>query len=105
MMRIIRRALLALSVLCASPCLADAYIEAVPTTWRLQNYIGSNMYVWFTGSPCAGGSLVLGASVSTDDKNRFWALVLTAKASQKTVGIYYETTSGVCNITSFYMPN
>ena len=97
--------LVMLAVLVPTAAFADANIEAVPTAWRLQNYTGSNMNVFYAGSPCIYGSLVLGASVSADDKNRFWSLILTAKATGKTVGIFYETTSGACNITSFYTAN
>lgn len=104
-MRIFRKTVVALSVLCASPCFADANLEAVPTAWRLQQYVGSSVNAYYTGSPCTSGLLQLGGSVSADEKNRFWSLVLTAKATGKSVGIYYETTSGSCNITSFYTAN
>ena len=82
---------------------AEAYITAVPTAWRLQQYIntGSNVEtVWFTGSPCSNGNLSLG-TVTEAEKNRFWALVLSAKLSSRAIFVYYETTN--CTITSFGM--
>lgn len=86
----------------ATPAYADALIEAVPTNWRLQNYVNSGVTAYFTGSSCISGGLSFGPSATSDDKNRFWSLIMTAKALGKTVGIYYETTSGLCQITSFY---
>jgi hypothetical protein len=77
----------------------------VPTGWRLQNYVGGAVSLYYTSSPCGSGLLLLGAGASADEKNRLWSLVLTAKATNKSVGIFYETTSGSCNITSFYTAN
>lgn len=81
---------------------ADTLIEAVPTGWRLQNYIGGTVTVYYTGTSCVSGSIQLPASATADEKNRFYSLVLAAKVAGKTVGIFYETTSGNCQITSFY---
>lgn len=79
-------------------------IEAVPTGWRLENYIASQSVVlWFTGaSDCTMGKLT--AVMSQDDYNRLWSLVITAKATGKPVGIFYNASDGVCTIGSFYAP-
>jgi hypothetical protein len=83
---------------------ADTEIQAVPTNWRLQNYIGgSGVVAWFTGSTCTNGALNFPSSATADDKNRFFSLILSAKISSKTVGVYYETVSGNCQITSFFI--
>jgi hypothetical protein len=61
-----------------SGALADA-IEAVPTAWRLENYVGTTgVAAWYTGSTCTNGGLGFNASATVDDKNRFWSLVMTA---------------------------
>lgn len=95
-------ALLGVSALPAS-ALANG-IEAVPTGWRLENYISSHSVVlWFTSaSDCTTGKLT--ADMSQDDYNRLWSLVMTAKATGKPVGIIYNASGGVCTIVSFYAP-
>ena len=84
---------------------AEAQIVAVPTAWRLQNYISDSVVVWYTGAPgCSSGGLHMPASASQADRERFWSLIMTAKAAGKTVFVYYETTN--CNIASFgYLEN
>jgi hypothetical protein len=42
-------------------------------------------------------------SATADEKNRFVAMVTTAKAAGKYMGVFYETVSGNCQITSFYL--
>jgi hypothetical protein len=79
---------------------AEAVITAIPTAWRLQQYVGSVATVWFTGSSCNNGNLSLGAATEAE-KNRFWSLVLAAKLSNHSVFVYYETTN--CTVTSFGM--
>lgn len=89
---------------CAQPVLADTLIEAEPINWRLQNYVSSptSIQVGFAGTSCINGTLNFATTATADDKNRFWSLILTAKNTGKTIGVYYETVSGNCNITSFY---
>lgn len=84
------------------PCLADAYVEAVPTGWRLQSYVSSGTYLYYTGSSCTSGYLQASA-MSEDDRNRLWSTILTGRALGKAVGIFYETASGNCGITSFFL--
>ena len=83
------------------PAFADSNIEAYPTAWRLQDYEDNTISIFFTGSPCTNGRLILPASVSADSKNRFWSTILSAKMANKIVGIFYNPTT--CEITSFYL--
>ena len=88
------------------PALAQssALIEAVPTNWRLQDYIDGNASLYFTGSPapCVNGNLVLvGGSAHGDSVNRLWSTIMTAKVSGKMVGIFYNPTT--CQIQNFYL--
>lgn len=97
----------ALLIASSSPALADTVIEAYPTGWRLQNYSATTkratiVAVAYAGSTCIDGTLNFAASATEEDKNRFWSLILTAKVSNRQVGLFYETTSGACNITSFW---
>ena len=78
-------------------------IEAVPTAWRLENYVSDHRVVlWYTGSECANGNL--SATMSQDDYNRLWSLVMTSKVTNRAVGIRYDVSAGVCTIVSFYAP-
>jgi hypothetical protein len=81
-------------------------VVAVPTTWRLENYVdGHRVMLWFTGAPqCANGNLS-GSGMSQDDFNRLWSLILTAKANNKPVSIRYTVTNNTCNIVSFLTDN
>lgn len=79
-------------------------LEAVPTAWRLENYVGATgVAAWYTGSPCTSGNLSFNSSATTDDKNRFWSLVMTAKVSGKPIGVVYTNSGGSCQIVSFYL--
>ena len=78
-------------------------IEAVPTAWRLENYVSDHKVVlWYTGSECTNGQLT--AAMSQDDYNRLWSLVMTSKVTSRAVGIRYDVSAGVCTIVSFYAP-
>jgi hypothetical protein len=100
---VLRVTIAAYAFLSALPAQADA-IVAVPTNWRLENYSANGgVNLWYTGSPCASGGLILPASATEDTKDRLWSLILTAKASSRPVGIIYHSDSGNCVIDSFYM--
>lgn len=82
---------------------AEVVISAVPTTWRLQNYMSSSgLVLWFTGSSCTNGLLTF-SNPSEQDKNRLWSLVLAAKLSGKAIFIYYDNAASNCPINSFGM--
>jgi hypothetical protein len=106
MRRILRNLVLfpMLALAICVPALADANVEEDVQNWRLQNYVSNTVSAYFTGSSCTYGMLTFPSTASADDKNRFWALVLTAKTTGKKVGVFYETTSGTCQITSYYTP-
>lgn len=79
------------------------FIEAVPTAWRLQNYIGGPMVVYFTGSPCQNGQIWMPTSATSDEENRFYSMIMSAKISGKEVGVYYTYDGASCIVTSFYV--
>jgi hypothetical protein len=85
----------------ASANAAQDLLEAVPTSWRMQDYMAGGLYVYYTGSPCAQGVLVVPSSATVDSVNRFWSLITTAKSLGKTVGVYFDSTT--CNVSSFYL--
>jgi hypothetical protein len=88
-----------------APAFADNLIETIPTGWRLQNYLNaSDLVTWYTGSSCNNGLLTFPSTASEDIKNRYYSLILSAKSAGRSVGIFYETTSGACSITSFFSP-
>jgi len=80
-------------------------ISSVPTSWRLQDYVGSVVTVWYTSSPCTNGNLSFPASSTQAEINRFWALILAAKLSNHGVYVYYDDTSApaTCTVMSFGM--
>ncbi len=93
-----------MAAMCSTMARADSEMFVVPANWRLQNYIGgSGLVAWYTGSTCTNGLLSFSSSATSDDRNRFFSAVLSAKLSGKAVGVFYETVSGSCQITSFYM--
>lgn len=83
--------------------MADSLVEAVPTGWRVQDYLDGGVSVFHTSSTCDQGSLVMPSSAPADSKNRLWALLVSAKMASKPVGIYYQVSGGACIITSFYL--
>lgn len=92
-----------LAVLTSSPAYADNEIYVVPTGWRLQVYVGGQVAAYFAGTSCFSGQVLMPPSATADEKNRFVAMVTTAKAAGKYMGVFYETASGSCQITSFYL--
>jgi len=78
-------------------------LVAVPTGWKLQNYVSENVVIWYSGSPCANGQLTFGANATVNDKNRLWSLIMAAKISGASVEVYYEDSLAPtnCIITSF----
>lgn len=82
---------------------AEQY-EAVPNNWRLENYVASHsVKLWFTGAPGCSNGAIEGASLSQDDFGRLWSLILSAKAMNTKVGLFYNASGGVCTINSFYI--
>ncbi len=102
MKKLLVLALSALALFATSPAFADVNIEGPVVGWRLQNYVPNNVVVYFTGSSCAQGSLTFSSAATADDRNRFYSLILTARSTGKKIGVFYETTSGSCQIQSFY---
>jgi hypothetical protein len=85
---------------------ADVNMYGSPATWRLEDYTsGSDVVAWFTGSNCTNGKISFPAGTTQQEKNRFYAMVLTAKLNGKNVGVYYDNTSATCPISSFYTWN
>lgn len=101
-MKKLKLALLSAAISVAGPALADVNIEGNPQNWRLQNYVPGMVNIYYSGSSCLNGMLTFPRDAPDADKNRFWSLVLTAKSTGKSIGIYYETINGRCNITSYY---
>ena len=94
-------ALMAVSVF-ATPVCADVNMEVVPTGWRLQNAIGdSQIIVYYTGSSCGSGLMTLAGT--SDEANRFWATVISAKIAGKAIGVFYNPSAAGCPISSFYL--
>jgi hypothetical protein len=92
-------------VLSGGPALsAPVTIEAVPRGWRMQDYAGSALAVFFTGSSCVNGALTVPSSASEEEKIRFWNLIWNAKRSGQFIGIIYDNSTSNCNIQSFYIP-
>lgn len=91
----------------AGAAAAMVQMSDVPTTWRLENYPGGVVTVWFTPSPCTNGGLNFPPNTTLADVNRFWSLILAAKLSNRKVFVYYDNASAPasCPIVSFGMEN
>ncbi|WP_143093703.1 hypothetical protein [Caulobacter sp. UNC279MFTsu5.1] len=78
----------------------------LPTAWRLENYANENIVIWFTGASavgCTNGRLAPDSAMSAQDRSRLWSLVLSAKLSNRKVGLSYSGTGNACVITSFFI--
>ena len=96
-------ATLAIATLPSAASAAQVYLIENPSHWRLQDYIpGGGVAVYYSSSTCASGALILPSTVSTDEQNRWWSLVLTAKTAGTLVGVYYDNVT--CVISSFFAP-
>jgi len=80
-------------------------MEVVPSTWKLENYMGDNVVAWFTGSSCNNGRISFPSNATLDDKNRFVSVMLTAKISSKKMFVRYDDSTPNCEIKSFGMHN
>jgi hypothetical protein len=89
------------------PSLAQALIEidAVPSSWLVQNYVPANLTLWFTGSSCNNGQLVFPSNAVQADEDRLVSMVLTAKATGQVIRMYYYVSNSACYISSFGIPN
>jgi len=86
----------------ATPACADVNMEVVPTAWRLNNAIGnSQIQVYYTSSSCGSGLMTLAGT--SDEANRFWATVISAKIAGKAIGVFYNPSAAGCPISSFYL--
>lgn len=92
-----------LAMLISGPAYADNEIYAVPTGWRLQVFVGGQVVAYFAGTSCFSGEVLMPPNATADEKNRFVAMLTTAKAAGKRMGVFYETASRSCQITSFYL--
>lgn len=83
-------------------------IDVVPTGWKMENYVGGSpaVVVWYTTATCSnattGQALIFPSNATTEDQNRFWATVTTAKATQQMMFVRYDDVS--CQILSFGVP-
>lgn len=92
----------ALVVACMNSQVAGATersLSAVPTAWRLQDYMNGEIIIWYSGSACPVGRLTLSANAPGEVKSRFWSLIMSAKMNRSKVGIFYDDAN--CVITSF----
>lgn len=93
-----------ISFLVALPVYAAVVqMDAVPTNWKLENYIGDIVIAWYAGSSCVNGGVQFSSSATIGDKNRFWADVLAAKVSGKHIFVRYDNATTNCFIVSFGM--
>lgn len=82
-------------------------IDAIPTGWRLQNYVGSGIALWGAPAPeCVitannTTKLDMPSTTASDDKNQFGAIMLSAIITEHKIHIEYDNTT--CAITSFAM--
>jgi hypothetical protein len=75
-------------------------VSDVPATWKLENYAGGNVVVWYSGATCENGLLQFQDIATSDDKNRFWSTILAAKVSNRPMFVTYDD-SDACKIHSF----
>ena len=79
-------------------------ISTVPSEWKLENYLNSNIVAWYAGSTCTNGRISFSGSASEEDKKIFWSTVMAAKISRQKVFVRYEDSSSTCAIVSYGLP-
>lgn len=91
-----------LAVSAAGAASASQYEVTGPVNaWRIQSYNGSTVALWYTGSACTNGQLLLPASESNDRHKLLAATMLSAKAMGAKMTIGYDIINGTCTITDF----
>ena len=80
-------------------------IQASPSSWLIQNYVGGTVDLFYTGSPCLNGQLIFPSTATQADQDRLWAMILSAKATGQQVEVYYYVSSGNCYISSYGLPD
>jgi hypothetical protein len=100
-------AVMVAAIVCSVANATHVMIAEVPANWRLENYPGNAVAVWYTPSPCLSGGLTFPSTTTSADQNRFWATVLAAKLSGRKMFVYYENANApsTCPIVSFGMDN
>lgn len=78
-------------------------VETIPIAWRLSQYSGGLLEMYFTGSTCAQGALTVPSSATDAVGDRLWATIVTAKADHLPVGVYYHVDGGQCLIDTYYL--
>jgi 5-keto 4-deoxyuronate isomerase len=73
----------------------------VPTNWVIENSVGGTINAYNTPTSCPSGRLRLHTGITEGDKNRFWSTIMTAKATNRTVTIYYDPTLEDCQLVIF----
>ena len=79
---------------------ANKVMTSVPTNWKMENYFGDQVIVFFSGSSCEHGKLSFPSLATISDKNRFWSLILSAKATKSEVFVIYKDDPN-CTLVSF----
>lgn len=75
--------------------------DQVPTNWRVQNYLPGFVVLWFTGSSCPSGGLMLAPTATPADHARLYATVMSAKIGNAKIFVYYDNSTRECYISSF----
>ena len=100
-------AIVSVAVILLSGHAYAASVTAVPTAWRLQNYVVGNdpngVATFYTGSSCASGQLLFRPDVNIAVVDRYWSLVMSAKISRQLVTVFYTVEGSDCRIDSFLL--
>jgi hypothetical protein len=88
---------------CAASHGASISLSGNASGWRLENYTPGGVVLWFTGSQCTNGQLVLPAGSTAADQNRLWATITTAKTTGRKMFVYYDNSNApnACPLISF----
>lgn len=78
------------------------YVEGLPTTWRVQQYVPDVVVAFLTGAPNCPNGLSLRPENSTKaDRDRLFNMLMAAKIAKQTVILFYNNNASDCVITSF----
>lgn len=78
-------------------------IQGVATRWRLENYVPDNVVIWYSGSPCTNGQLLLPGNAKKEDRDRLFATASLSRSTNRPMFVYYIINGNRCEIVSFGM--
>jgi hypothetical protein len=78
-------------------------LSGYATGWRIEDYVPDQLMIWFVDYANCGtsGGVSFPTNAVDVDRNRFIALVASAKAGASQMFLRYNVSNGTCTVVSF----